>query len=77
MTEVVKVEPPKTKAKYVSTATARKLIRVMGFTATLPTLITWCKKYRLGRLVGGRWYVRRELLIRFLREGELIDAQIK
>ena len=34
---------------------------------SLVTLITWCRKYRIGTKVGGRWWVNRDKLIKFLK----------
>ena len=34
---------------------------------SLVTLITWCRKYRIGTKVGGRWWVDRDKLMKFLK----------
>jgi len=34
---------------------------------SLVTLITWCRKYRIGTKVGGRWWVDHDKLMKFLK----------
>ena len=56
--------------KYVDTTKARKMIADQGYgTISLPTVITWCRKYKLGTKVGGRWFIDKEKLNTFLRKG--------
>lgn len=69
---VNKLIAPKPRAEivpsgYIRTPEARQMVRDLGIHATLPTLLSWCKRYGLGRLVAGRWYIDRVKLLRFLR----------
>lgn len=34
---------------------------------SLVTLIAWCRKYRIGTKIGGRWWVDRDKLMKFLK----------
>ena len=31
------------------------------------TLIAWCRKYRIGSKIGGRWWVDHDKLMKFLK----------
>jgi hypothetical protein len=39
-----------------------------GVVITLPTLISWIKKYALGRKIGARWYVDKNAFTEYLKE---------
>ena len=34
---------------------------------SLVTMITWCRKYRIGTKIGGRWWVDHDKLMKFLK----------
>jgi len=51
-----------------STKEALELIADIAPTrVSLVTLITWCRKYRIGTKVGGRWWVDHDKLMKFLK----------
>lgn len=55
---------------YINTAQALILIEEeMGWSVTLPTLIAWLSKNKLGRKIGGRWQVDRNALTEYMRKG--------
>jgi hypothetical protein len=49
---------------FISIPVASKLTGV-----TKVTIITWCKKYKIGRKVGGRWKVDPDKLTLLLKGG--------
>ena len=52
----------------ISTRTALQIVSdIAPARVSLVTLITWCRKYRIGTKVGGRWWVDRDKLIKFLK----------
>jgi len=52
---------------YITTTEALKFILENAPTpVTLVTLIAWCKKYKLGGKIGGRWWINKDKLIDFL-----------
>ena len=36
---------------------------------SLPTLINWIQTYKIGKKIGGRWWVDKEKLIQMLEKG--------
>ena len=56
---------------YISTTEALDIIEgsVLSKRIVLPTLIAWAKRYNLGRKFGGRWYIDKDKLLAFLRNG--------
>ena len=57
---------------YINTAQALFLIEEeMGWSVTLPTLIAWLNKNKLGRKIGGRWQVDQKALTEYMRKGIL------
>ena len=51
-----------------STKEALELIADIAPTrVSLVTLIAWCRKYRIGTKVGGRWWVDHDKLMKFLK----------
>jgi len=53
---------------WVSTRTALQVVAdIAPARVTLVTLIAWCRKYRIGTKVGGRWWVDRDKLMNFLK----------
>jgi hypothetical protein len=62
----------KRKECLINTNQAMEIIAVGGITCTRTSLLTWIKKYRLGKKIGGRWYVDSDKLEVFL--GGKIDG---
>jgi len=55
---------------WIDTPQALKIIEEQGIKAiTLPTLISWCEKYRIGKKMGGRWFIDEQKLKNFLTKG--------
>ena len=54
----------------IDTNQAIQIIREHGVSCTRTSLLTWIVKYHLGKKVGGRWYINKERLHKFLR-GEI------
>lgn len=52
---------PNTTKHFLSTSIAIKRAEV-----SLPTIIKWCRKYKIGVKVGGSWRIDPEKLERFL-----------
>ena len=53
---------------WLSTKEALELIAdIAPARVSLVTLITWCRKYRIGTKVGGRWWVDHDKLMKFLK----------
>ena len=53
---------------WLSTKEALELVAdIAPAKVSLVTLITWCRKYRIGTKVGGRWWVDRDKLMNFLK----------
>ena len=51
-----------------STKEALELVADIAPTpVSLVTMITWCRKYRIGTKVGGRWWVDHDKLMKFLK----------
>ena len=51
-----------------STKEALKLVAdIAPAPVSLVTLITWCRKYRIGTKIGGRWWVDHDKLMKFLK----------
>jgi hypothetical protein len=73
MTERGKIED-QYKTPYISTRQARDILYSRNIKATLPTLIAWCRKYKLGYMIGGRWQVDKANLIKFI-EGRWITDE--
>ena len=58
---------------YIGTTEAKELIKdrfPLNSLPTLPTIITWIKKYNLGFKFGGRWKINKELFMEFLCCGD-------
>lgn len=36
---------------------------------SLPTLISWAQTYKIGKKVGGRWWINEAKLVKMLQEG--------
>lgn len=64
-----KKESVKKALDYLTTTEALMLVGFKKYHITLPTLLTWCKKYNIGRKVGGRWYIDRDKFTSFLENG--------
>ena len=53
---------------WVSTRTALQVVAdIAPVPVSLVTMISWCRKYRIGTKVGGRWWVDRDKLMKFLK----------
>ena len=55
--------------KYLSTTEALQVAEHLGVSVTLPTMISWCRKFGIGHQLGGQhghWMVRRGKLEEFL-----------
>jgi hypothetical protein len=53
----------------IETGEALKLVEKLFRPITLPTLIEWSRKYKLGLKIGGRWFIDKNLLTKFLTKG--------
>jgi len=55
---------------WISLSDSIAIIKGKGFGGRTPeTLRTWCRKYKIGRKIGGIWYVNRAQLKTFIRVG--------
>lgn len=57
---------------FISTKEAQKLAELMGIKVSIPTIITWLRKYNLGHQLGrkrGQWVVDSDAFERFLESG--------
>ena len=53
---------------WLSTKEALELVAdIAPARVSLVTMITWCRKYRIGTKVGGRWWVDHDKLMKFLK----------
>ena len=53
---------------WLSTKEALELVAdIAPARVSLVTMITWCRKYRIGTKVGGRWWVDYDKLMKFLK----------
>ena len=67
-----KIVKKKDSERLIGTPEAMEIVRTVGrITITLPTLIAWVRKHSLGRQIGRRWYIDKELLKRHLK-GDLL-----
>lgn len=55
---------------WIDTNQGIQIIKKYGVSCTRTSLLAWIRKYHLGKKVGGRWYVDREQLYKFLK-GEM------
>ena len=53
--------------------TVSEAIQITG--VTRQTLITWCAKYKVGKKIGGRWYINPEKLALLLK-GEIRSQKL-
>lgn len=59
------------KPEKILTPEAREIIsKYTERKVSLKRMIDWIIRYKLGQKIGGRWYIDREKLIRFLENGE-------
>jgi len=60
----------KENVQLIGTAEALNFVKqeTGGVVITLPTLISWIKKYGLGRKIGARWYINKNVLAEYLEE---------
>lgn len=55
---------------HIDTTEALKIINeIAAAPVSLPTLISWAQNYKIGKKVGGRWWIDKQKLIDMLREG--------
>lgn len=52
-----------------STTEALKFMEEYGYPVSKPTLIAWCRKYGIGKLIGSRWKINLEKLEYYLENG--------
>ena len=55
--------------KYLSTTEALLVAKHFGVSVTLPTMISWCRKFGIGHQLGGQhghWWIRQGKLEEFL-----------
>lgn len=65
-----KIMSSKSEITLIDTPEARQIVLdVVGKGVSLPTMIAWVEKYKLGRRLGGRWKIDKEKLTKFL-EGD-------
>ena len=75
VTKKASVDTVVPKKQYLSTSEALVIAKSKGFLITRVTMTeSWCKKYALGKRVGGRWYILESHLMEFL-EGEKHDVK--
>lgn len=56
--------------EYIDTNEALSIIKNIGITpVSLPTLINWIPHYKIGKKVGGRWWIDKQKLIEMLNKG--------
>ena len=53
----------------IMTTAAIRYCKERGYPVTLMTLIGWCKKYKIGKQVGGRWFIDKNKLDTLLQGG--------
>lgn len=55
---------------YMNTKEAVQMAADMGIKCTMPTMITWCRKHKIGHQVGkeggGKWIIDIKKFINFL-----------
>lgn len=57
-------------AQYITTKEAINIISDNGVgPISLPTMITWAKKHKIGKKVGGRWQIDRKKLEEYIQKG--------
>ena len=37
-----------------------KYLKKKGFSVTRATIINWCKSYKVGKKIGGKWYMKED-----------------
>lgn len=52
--------------KYVSITEAMERL---NFRVSRPTIISWCRKYGIGHLIGGKYVIDFEMLNNLVQEG--------
>ena len=53
--------------KWISTNRAIKIVVESGIPCTRTSMISWIREYDLGRKYGGRWYVDKGKLEKYLK----------
>ena len=60
---------------YIRTKEALEIVNDKGVVpVSLPTLISWIRIYKIGKKVGGRWWIDKQKLIEMLTEGNPDDS---
>ncbi|MCJ7747867.1 MAG: hypothetical protein MUP27_08990 [Desulfobacterales bacterium] len=54
------------KEGLINTNRAMEIVAQHGISCTRTSLLTWINKYKLGKKIGGRWYVDEQRLRVFL-----------
>ena len=57
----------------INTKVAIQTMIQHGIKATLPTIISWIKKYQFGKKIGGRWYLDEAKFIEFLKGNRKVE----
>lgn len=62
--------PEQNNREYIDTNKALDIIKNIGITSvSLPTLISWIQHYKIGKKVGGRWWIDKLKLTEMLQKG--------
>lgn len=55
---------------YIRTKEALEIVNDKGVVpVSLPTLISWIRTYKIGKKVGGRWWIDKQKLVKMLQDG--------
>lgn len=55
---------------YIRTKEALEIVNDKGVApVSLPTLISWIRTYKIGKKVGGRWWIDKQKLVKMLQDG--------
>jgi len=57
----------KPKTEHLTTTEAIKLADQHGFPVSRPTIVNWCKKYKIGFRLGYRWKINQSKFVKFLK----------
>lgn len=52
--------------KQINTNQMMEIVTQYGISCTRTSLLTWINKYKLGKKIGGRWYIDKRRLRVFL-----------
>jgi hypothetical protein len=54
--------------QLIDATTAILIAKEIGIKMTRTTIIKWCKDHKIGRIIGGRWYIDLEKFKNFLEK---------